>query len=136
LGLGSVVSSITLDCIRGVGGVLSGKVLDLRCLGTDHLVGVFEVGINDFLVGDVDQWCKIEGRDANERQSPEWDNLDEPVGDQGAKEGLERLASVTKCNVLGFIYCNSVRNILSKENTLELNDEEVDELLDIFQRGF
>ena len=70
--------------------------------------------IDELLVSHVDQGTHIDARDCNEGQSPEWNNLDEPIGEKSrAKAG------------------NGVNDIFGKEDTLELDDKEVDELLDV-----
>lgn len=119
LSLGGVVSSILLHARRGTVGVVVGHILHLTCLGVDNLRSVGQVGVDELLIVDVGQRAKVGQRSSDEGQAPEWDNLDQPVGEEGSGAG-----SYGDCNILG------------EEDPLEFDDEEVDELFKIFKRGF
>ena len=116
LSLGGVVPSILHHARRGTIGVVVGHILHLGCLGIDNLGRVGQVGVNDFFVVDVDQWAKVGQRGSDEGQAPEWDDLDQPVGEEGSGAGG-----------YGDI------NVLGEEDPLKFDDEEVDELFDIFK---
>ena len=114
LGFGTVVSSIRLDRLVSTSSMLAGEILQLIGLAVSDLRGVIDMVIDEVLIGHVDQGTHIDARGCDEGQAPEWNHLDEPVGKKGrGKAG------------------NSVDDIFGKEDTLELNDEEVDELLDV-----
>lgn len=119
LGFGAVVSCIRLDCLMGTRGMVAGEVLELISLGVSDLRGIAEVVIDELFIGHVDQGTHVDGRDCDKGQAPEWNNLDEPVGEKSRDKAS-----------------NGMNDILGKKNTLELNDEEVDELLDVLQRCF
>jgi len=118
LGLGGVVTSVGLDGRGGARGVVGSKLLDLGGLGIDNLGDVVELLVDDFLVVDVDQGCEVDARDTDQGEAPEGNELDEEVGEQRDEEGSD-----------------SDSDILGVEDSLELNDEEVDELLDILERS-
>ena len=96
-----------------------GHILHLAGLGVDDLGGVGQVGVDDLLVVDVDERAQVGQRGSDERQTPEGDDLDQPVGEEGSGAG-------------GY----GDGDVLGEEDTLEFDDEEVDELFDIFERGF
>lgn len=116
LSLGAVVSSVRFDSLMGTCGMVASEVLELIGLGVGDFGGVLDVVINELLVGHVDQGTHVDAGDCDEGQAPEWNDLDEPVGEKS-------------CDEAG----NGVHNIFGKEDTLELDDEEVDELLNILQ---
>ena len=116
LGLGAVVSSVRFDSLMSTGGVVASEVLKLIGLGVGDFGGVLNVMIDEILVGHVDQGAHVDARDCDEGQAPEWNYLDEPVGEKSSAEAG-----------------NGVDNILGKEDTLELNDEKVDKLLYVLQ---
>ena len=119
LSLGGVVPSILLHARRGTVGVVVGHILHLACLGVDDLGGVGQVGVDELLVVDVDQRAKVGQRGSDEGQAPEGDDLDQPVGEEGGGAGGD-----------GDV------DVLGEEDPLEFDDEEVDELFNVFERGF
>lgn len=46
--------------------------------------------VDDLLVVGIDQGNEEGNRDRNERKAPNWDELDEPVGDQTGRESLHK----------------------------------------------
>ena len=93
-----------------------GHILHLACLRVDDLGRVGQVGVNELLVVDVDQRAKVGQRGSDEGQAPEGDDLDQPVGEEGGGAGRD-----------GDV------DVLGEEDPLEFDDEEVDELFDIFE---
>lgn len=64
------------------------KLLDLFGLLVDNGGDIREVGIDELLVGFVDKRCDEEDGSREEAQTPDWDDLDQVVGDEGSEEGL------------------------------------------------
>jgi len=90
------------------------ELLDLLGLLIDDGRGTIELGIDELLVGLVDERCEEEGRGREERKAPKWDDLDEVVGDEGTEES-------------GCRY----EHILDEDNPLRFNNEEVEELVEV-----
>jgi hypothetical protein len=83
-------------------GTLFSKVLQLVGLGVNHPMDILDLSINDFAVVNVDERAQIGDGDSNQRQPPQWEELDQPVGSKGGREGLEfpsALSSSSKDNV-------------------------------------
>jgi len=99
--------------------MVSSKVTDLGRLGLDDVSGMVDVFIDEVLVLNIDKWAK-EGNDSSKKsKTPEWKQLDEEVGDEGAQKG-------TDCHP----------DILNEYNALEFNDDKVDQLLDVLSETF
>lgn len=60
--------------------MLAGELLYLLGLLVDDGRGFGEVGIDELLVGLVDQWGDEEDGSSDERQAPERNDLDQVVG--------------------------------------------------------
>jgi hypothetical protein len=141
LGLGGSLLGVGAGNVHGVSGVLVGKTLDLLSLLVRNVVALLKLSIDDVLVLDVDEGTEVGDKGRDQSQAPERDELDEEVGDEGCEERLqeERVSYLNKCNVSGLTYSNGNIDVLSEDNTLGLDDEEVDELLNIvghtLQRG-
>lgn len=99
--------------------MVTGEILDLSGLSVDDIGCVLKVVVDELLVSRVDEWAKIEHRDGDEGQAPDRSELDQPIGDEGGNE----------CR-------NGVSRLLGEENTLEFDNEEVDELFHVFQGCF
>ena len=97
--------------------MVTSKVLELVGLSVGDLGGILDMVIDELLISHVDQGAHIDARDCNEGQSPEWNNLNEPIGEKSCGKA-----------------CNGVDDIFGKEDTLKLDDKEVDELLDVLER--
>jgi hypothetical protein len=78
------------------------------------LASVLDVVVDELLGRLVDERGEEDDRGADQGEAPEWDDLDQVVGEESANEGGTR-----------------GKEILSKDNALRLNDEKVDELGDI-----
>ena len=99
--------------------MLAGQFLDLVCLRADSIGSFSQVGVDELLVVDVDQRSDEDDRCADDGQTPERYDLDEPVREEGGSAGSKRDGDV-----------------LGEKDTLELDDEEVDELLEVLQNNF
>jgi hypothetical protein len=64
------------------------KLLNLLGLLVDNIGNVGNMGINKLLVGLVDERCEEEDCSREKAEAPDWDNLDEEIGDEGTEEGL------------------------------------------------
>lgn len=94
--------------------MVSSKVADLGGLLVDDITGVAKVLVNDPLVLDVDEGKEVDKRGGDQSKAPGWDNLDKKVSEESGSEGG-----------------NSGVDVLSKDYSLEFNDEEVDQLLEV-----
>lgn len=88
LSLAAVFVGILLDQAGGTGGVLVGKLLGLVCLSVDKLLNLGDLLINDLAVADVDQRAEIGDTDADQRQTPNRNNFDEPVRQESGDKSL------------------------------------------------
>ena len=119
LGFGGVVAGVLFDGVGGGFGVLGGEVGDLGSLLVDDFVGVGEVVVDELLVGGVEEGTDVDGGGADEAEAPEGDDFDEVVGEEGGDAGE-----------------GGVGYVFGEDDALEFDDEEVDELFDIFEGGF
>lgn len=88
LGLGSVVTHVLLGNAGGLSSVLAGDAAELARLLIDDLAGLVQLGVDKLLVGGVDQRNAEESSGADEGKTPERNNFDEVVREEGADEGL------------------------------------------------
>lgn len=58
---------------------MGSEISDLNSLRVYDMVSIVKLLINELLVVDVDEWTKIDGRDADEGEAPQRNNLDKPV---------------------------------------------------------
>jgi hypothetical protein len=93
LGLGGVLLGEALNGLGSVTSVLVGEALELGSLLVGNVVTLLELGVNDLLVLEVDKRTKVGDDGCDQGQSPERNELDEEVRDQGSKEGLRRRIS-------------------------------------------
>jgi hypothetical protein len=91
LGLGGVLLGQALNSLGSVTSVLVGEALKLGSLLIGNVVTLLELSVNDLLVLEVDKRAKVGDDGRNQSQSPERNELDEEVRDQGSKEGLEEM---------------------------------------------
>jgi hypothetical protein len=98
LSLGGVLLGEALDSLGSVTSVLVGEALELGGLLVGNVVTLLELSVNDLLVLEVDKRTKVGDDGCNQGQSPERNELDEEVRDQGSKEGLERRISERSCS--------------------------------------
>ena len=89
LGLGSVVTHVLLGQLGGMGGMLASDLSELVGLSINDVGRLLQVLVDKLLVGGVDQGGGEEGGGCNESKAPVRDNLDEPVGEEGADADLE-----------------------------------------------
>jgi hypothetical protein len=81
-----------LGGVGGARGVVASQLLDLLGLLIDDLGGLDDLCVDDFLVGLVGEGGEENDGGRNQSETPEWNDLDEVVGDEGAEESLGRLA--------------------------------------------
>lgn len=93
LGLLGVFAGIGRDGVSGTFGVLSCHVFDLLALLGDHVSSVLELSIDDFLVLDVDERTKVDGKSCDQGKTPEWNELDQEIGNEGGNESLNVLVA-------------------------------------------
>jgi hypothetical protein len=85
---GSIVSCILLCSLGGSGGMVASELLDLLGLGVDDVGCVLDVVVDELLVRLVDERGEEDDRGADQGEAPEWDDLDQVVGEESANEGL------------------------------------------------
>ena len=95
LGLGRVVAHVLLGHLGGVLGALLGNRAELGRLSANNLAGVLELGVNELLVGGVDEWGEEDDRGGDDGQAPVGDDLDEVVRDKSSEGGLWRVGGVS-----------------------------------------
>lgn len=134
LRLAGVLLGKSLNGLCRTGSLLASKVPDLGSLLAGERPALLKLGINDLLVLNVDERTEVGNDSSDESEAPHGNKLgsasalqvepyrrvaylDENVGDQGSKECSDG-------NV----------NVLSKDNALGLDNEEVDELLNIVKQ--
>lgn len=61
---------------------MSSKISDLNSLRIYDVVSIVKLLINELSIVDVDEWTKVDGRDADEGEAPQRNNLDEPIWDE------------------------------------------------------
>lgn len=78
--------------------MLRGEIFDLSSLGADNVGSVIDLFVDKLLVLNVDQRPKEDDAGTKETQSPKRKDLDEVVGNERRREGLQRpkLAYLTK----------------------------------------
>lgn len=142
--------------------MLSSKIADLVCLLTDDFPSFRKLSVNSLLVLDVNEWAQIQQSGSDQTQSPKWKELDEPVREKGSNESLfssqnnhwrisclffprkknyaedsvAMASSAVSTERVVLTYSNRDVNVLSKDNTLSLDDEEIDKLLGIVEETF
>ena len=68
--------------------MVAGELLDLFGLLVDNVGGVLDVVVNEFFIRLVDKRAEEEDRGGDESEAPEWNDLDQVVGEESANEGL------------------------------------------------
>ena len=98
--------------------------------------------IDNFVVVHVDKGTKVRDGDSNQRQAPEWKELDQPVGVQSGKESLNLLVSIRRSKTRGEDegkegpYRDAVDDIFHEQNALEFKKAKVKDLHKVLQNGF
>lgn len=85
LGLGGVVAHVLLGDFGGLGGVGASNLPELLGLGSHDVLRILKVVIDQLLVGGVDQGNREQQSGGEERKSPVRNDLNEPVGEEGAE---------------------------------------------------
>ena len=68
--------------------MMARKILDLLGLLVDNVGSLFELAIDQLLVGLVDERGEEEDGGREEGKTPEWDDLDKVVREEGTQESL------------------------------------------------
>jgi hypothetical protein len=68
--------------------MVASELLDLLGLGVDDVGCVLDVVVDKLLVGLVDERGEEDNRGGDQGEAPEWDNLNQVVGEESANEGL------------------------------------------------
>lgn len=138
LGLGSVVTHVLLGQLGGMGSVLAGDLAELVSLSINDVGRLLQLLVNELLVGGVDQGNSEEGGGGDQSKAPVWDNLDKPVGKEGADADLHRrlelLSHLGEIVLMG-TYRDGSPDVLGEQDALRLDDREVDKLVDIANSG-
>ena len=69
-------------------GVVASKLLDLLGLLVHNVGSMADVVIDNLLIADIDQRAEEHNRSTNQAHSPEWNNLDQIVGEEGSYTSL------------------------------------------------
>jgi hypothetical protein len=109
--------------------VVAGELLDLLGLLVDNVGSVGKMMVNEFLVGLVNQGTEEKNRCRDECQTPQWDDLDEVVGEESTEESLEIISRFWQREQGA--YSAGSKDVLSKDDALSLDNKEVDELVNI-----
>lgn len=88
LRLGGVVAHKLLGHLGGVGRVRTSNFLELLGLSADDVLRVLEVSVDQLLVGGVDERNSEEQGGSKQGKTPVWDDLNEPVREEGADGDL------------------------------------------------
>lgn len=72
--------------------MLLGNRAELSRLGADNLAGMLELGVDELLVGGVDERGEEDDGGGDDGQAPVGNNLDEVVRDEGSEGGLWRVS--------------------------------------------
>jgi hypothetical protein len=68
--------------------MVASELLDLLGLGVDDVGCVLDGVVDKLLVRLVDERGEEDDRGADQGEAPEWDDLDQVVGEESANEGL------------------------------------------------
>ena len=90
LSFAAQVAGVCLSSLCRASRVLSCNVLDLSSLLVYHIRDVLHLGVNDFLVRNVDQRHEEGDGGSHEGKPPKRDNLDEPVTQERRGECLKQ----------------------------------------------
>lgn len=100
-------------------GILLSDTTSFVQLHVCNVAVVVNLGVNLLLVVDIDVWPSEGENGTKEGQAPEWEVLDQEIAEEGCDEGS-----------------NSCEEILDERNPLELDNDEVQEVMDLFKDAF
>jgi hypothetical protein len=89
VGLGTIVADILLHDAGRMGGLGFGHLFHLGGLCVDDLLQAFDLLVDELLVADLDQGSEKGGCHSDQGQGPEWEILNQPVGDDRGRKGLD-----------------------------------------------
>lgn len=87
-----VVSNVLLGGFGSTSGVVASQLTNLLGLLVCDIGSLGDIVVDNLLVGLVDEWCNEGDDGGKESQTPEWNKLDQEVGDEGSEESLEMSA--------------------------------------------
>lgn len=87
-GLVTVVSKTLRHQTLSMRGVVTSLLLQLVCLVVENLLSVLDMSVNKLAVGNVDKREQVNNTRCDQRQSPQREELDEEIGDEGSDECL------------------------------------------------
>ena len=88
LSQGHVLRGGGAGSLHSLVGVPGGNLAELLGLLVGNLGGVVEVGVDQLLVGDVDQRSEVDNGSGDEEETPLRSDLDKEVGNEGGEESL------------------------------------------------
>lgn len=88
LSLGGTVSHVLLGELSSLRGMLASDLLELVGLGLNDAGNLLQVLVDHLLVCLVDKRSHKGKGGGHEGETPVWNNLDQPVRDQGSNTGL------------------------------------------------
>jgi len=68
--------------------MVASELLDLLGLGVDDVGCVLDVVVDELLIRLVDERGEEDDRGGDQGEAPEWNDLDQVVGEESANEGL------------------------------------------------
>ena len=76
--------------------MVAGELSDLLSLLVCNIRSLVEVLVDELLVRLVDKGCKEQNEGRDERETPEWDKLNQVVRDEGTEESLRMVSTVCR----------------------------------------
>ena len=87
-GLVAVIAEALGDELLGMRRVLAGLFLELVGVIIQDLAAVFDVRVDQFSIGDVDERAEVDDGCGDQSQTPDWEEFNQPVRDESCAEGL------------------------------------------------
>ena len=110
---------------------MAGKLLNLLGLLVHNVGSMADMMVNNLLVADIDQRDEEHNRSTNQAHSPEWHNLDQIVGEECSNTSLHIISICQVWPRVDIAYSSGRKHVLSENDSLSLNDKEVDELMNV-----
>lgn len=131
LNLAGVVAGVLLAKGSDLLGLLLGNAANLGGLSLNDVRGVLDVLIDQLLIGDVDQGQDEGENSAKDGKTPVRNQLRKVVADEGKDSGLQCQLRYNGSCTSGRTNSNRNGHVLHKQDTLRLNDDEVDKLMSV-----
>jgi hypothetical protein len=94
--------------------MVAGEILDLLGLLVDDVGSMLKLAVNQLFVGLVNEGSKEEDGGREEGKTPEWDNLDEVVGDESTEESLYFVSRFTPFQEATYLTAAEARRFSAK----------------------